>query len=565
MQDEKLSVNTTAASKIHPKFLTGTIANAVGLLSLLLLATYSASAETAVSANGAAEFLNQAEIEASTSEMNQVTNVNQLTDVQTTDWAFVALQSLVERYGCIAGYPNSTFGGHRVMTRYEFAAGLNACLDRMNELIATATGDLVKKEDLASLQKLQEEFAAELATLRGRVDTLEARTAQLEANQFSTTTKLGGQVIVSVNAGGFDRDRIIDSTGQRILATKDPNPTVLYRASIDLDTSFTGSDLLKIRLDSGSGVIDNGRPDGARDNAAGVLEPFFGSVIDYSVKPPTVGSLGIGRLFYTFRPTQDLAVSIGPDIRTTDYVDRNSYANLSFLDFSTQAFVNNYILFPVDGPAAGAAIDWKPRNGALAVRALYAAGDPANPGETGLNVSTARFTPLLYPNDFAFNAQGKRGLFGDTYQGTVELEYAPSRSFALRLQYSGGEVFDKRFDVFGANVELTLGQRFGIFGRYGYGSYNDTAFGEIKPNYWMAGMGMRDLFTRGALAGVAVGQPFIANEIGNSTQTNYEAFYNYPFSRNIQITPTIQVIDNAGNQGSNGTILTGTLRTVFSF
>ncbi len=127
------------------------------------------------------------------------------------------------------------------------------------------------------------------------------------------------------------------------------------------------------------------------------------------------------------------------------------------------------------------------------------------------------------------------------------------------------EVLDQGFNVIGANVEYTFAQKFGIFGRYGYGSYNNTAFGDIKPNYWMAGVGFRDLFTRGALAGIAVGQPFIANQIGNSTQTNYEAFYNYPFSRNIQITPTIQVIQNAGNQSSNGTILTGTLRTVFSF
>ena len=33
--------------------------------------------------------------------------------------------------------------------------------------------------------RLQEEFAAELATIRGRVDTLEADVAELEANQFS--------------------------------------------------------------------------------------------------------------------------------------------------------------------------------------------------------------------------------------------------------------------------------------------------------------------------------------------------------------------------------------------
>ena len=35
--------------------------------------------------------------------MDQVTSVSQLSDVQPTDWAFQALQSLVERYGCIAG------------------------------------------------------------------------------------------------------------------------------------------------------------------------------------------------------------------------------------------------------------------------------------------------------------------------------------------------------------------------------------------------------------------------------------------------------------------------------
>jgi uncharacterized protein with NRDE domain len=55
-----------------------------------------------------------------------VTSVSQLSDVKPTDWAFTALQSLVERYGCIAGYPDSTFRGRQATSRYEFAAGLNA-------------------------------------------------------------------------------------------------------------------------------------------------------------------------------------------------------------------------------------------------------------------------------------------------------------------------------------------------------------------------------------------------------------------------------------------------------
>ncbi|MFN9207284.1 MAG: iron uptake porin, partial [Pseudanabaena sp.] len=99
-----------------------------------------------------------------------VTSVSQLSDVKPTDWAFTALQSLVERYGCIAGYPDRTLRGKQATSRYEFAAGLNACLDKINELISAGLADKVSKQDLATLQKLQEEFAAELATLRGRVD-----------------------------------------------------------------------------------------------------------------------------------------------------------------------------------------------------------------------------------------------------------------------------------------------------------------------------------------------------------------------------------------------------------
>jgi hypothetical protein len=142
----------------------------------------------------------------------QVNSVSQLSDVKPTDWAFQALQSLVERYGCIAGYPDGTYRGNRAMTRYEFAAGLNSCLDRVSELIAAGTTNLITGEDLAIVQKLQAEFATELSVLRGRVDTLDARTAQLEANQFSTTTKLNAEIIVVVtdtsgNSVGDSGDR----------------------------------------------------------------------------------------------------------------------------------------------------------------------------------------------------------------------------------------------------------------------------------------------------------------------------------------------------------------------
>ena len=97
----------------------------------------------------------------------QVTSITQFSDVYPTDWAYQALANLIERYGCVAGYPNGTFRGNRAMTRYEAAALLNACLDRIIEVTD-------------ELRRLIKEFETELAVIRGRVDGLEARVGELE-------------------------------------------------------------------------------------------------------------------------------------------------------------------------------------------------------------------------------------------------------------------------------------------------------------------------------------------------------------------------------------------------
>jgi hypothetical protein len=177
----------------------------------------------------------------------QVTSVSQLSDVQPTDWAFQALQSLVERYGCIAGYPDGTFRGNRAATRYELAAALNACLDQISDRFAT-------KEDLETVKALQEEFRAELATLKGRIDGLEARTATLEAQQFSTTTKLVGEAIFQVSATNNVNPVPGGPTGAALapfFSGIGDNVTFSHRATLSLLTSFTGKDLLITSLQSG--------------------------------------------------------------------------------------------------------------------------------------------------------------------------------------------------------------------------------------------------------------------------------------------------------------------------
>src|SRR4028119_1759412 len=108
--------------------------NFLKLSPVVVAATFFA-ANSAMASEVNEQVTSVSQLTAQSDNLGQVTSVSQFSDVQPTDWAFQALQSLVERYGCIAGYPDGTYRGNRALTRYEFAAGVNACLDRVNELI----------------------------------------------------------------------------------------------------------------------------------------------------------------------------------------------------------------------------------------------------------------------------------------------------------------------------------------------------------------------------------------------------------------------------------------------
>ncbi|MBD2463682.1 iron uptake porin [Oscillatoria sp. FACHB-1407] len=479
---------------------------------------------------------------------DEVTSVAELSDVQLGDWELQALESLVERYHCVDDSPEVRYYSNQSMTRHEFATELNTCLETISELNSSGFKSSIVETDLIVLERLQTNFATELEILQGQIEGLEARTTLVESQQFSTTVQLRGQAIFAVTAGSFSGDELISPTGT-LIADDDPNATLINRVSLFFNASFNNTDQLQVRLTAGS--------DGADDHPAGLLEPNFASTLDFSVPGRT--QFTIGRLFYTFSPMEDLSITIGPRIVATDYVDRNSYANASYLDFSTQALVNNFVLFT--RPAgAGAVIDWQPEGSPFKLRGVYVAGNANSFSTNGESVIDGPRAPvLLFPT-----RGGEGGLLGDPYESIIELEYSIA-DFALRLQYANGTIFGSRFNAFGANFELALSPEIAIFGRYGYGIYLDSTVGDVHPNYWMGGIAVRDVLTPGAIAGIAVGQPFIEERVGNASQTNFEAFYNFPINDHVRVTPLIQIITNAGNQSSNGTIVTGTLRTVFAF
>ncbi|WP_448533344.1 iron uptake porin [Parathermosynechococcus lividus] len=556
-------------------------------------------------ASGAITSVNQ--LLANEESMGQVTSVSQLSDVRPTDWAYQALASLVEKYGCIAGYPDGTFRGNRAATRYEMAAALNACLDVISDRFAT-------KEELATLQKLMDEFAAELATLRGRVDNLEARTAALEATQFSTTTKLTGTAVMSVQYGGrFSSSALTAnppfSLGSAVPSSTVPgsvspapffpivsftptqtNPTVIAAVLLNLNTSFTGTDLLQTTLSTGNGGLDaistygvglNQNPFAYGTGIGGNPTATFGAPLPY-FSPSQYYWSGFGpgvnlyRLAYSFKPTQDVTITAGPQFYPSDIIDTNSWANSPASDFGTYFFINNPFIVPyalnfLGG--AGAAIQWNPNEGPFTARALYIAANAGNP-----------FSGVLPSGGFA----------GDPFQGSLELEYANTfgngrNSYAVKLQGTYSKTYGVESRAGGLNFELNLG-RLGIFGRAGVAgipaSYNPRmsplpysflgfpASGMMAYSF-MAGIGYKDLLVPGSVLAAAAGAPFInsapsAGFINNANQVNVEAFYKFPISDNISITPIFTAIINPNNTNGAGIIsgqpiLQGVIRTTFTF
>ncbi|MEO0968250.1 MAG: iron uptake porin [Cyanobacteria bacterium J06639_18] len=481
--------------------------------------------------------------------MGQVTSVSQFSDVQPTDWAFQALQSLVERYGCIAGYPNGTYRGNRALTRYEFAAGLNACLDRVNELIATATADLVTKQDLATLQRLQEEFSAELATLRGRVDALEARTAELEANQFSTTTKLKGEAIFNLtNAFG---DEAVGG------ADLDSNTTFANRVRLSLESSFTGSDNLQIRLQARN-IEQNSDETGTDMTRLG----FAGD---------NGNDVEIDKINYAF--------NLGParikiDANGAEVYDNINVFNPNFKSSGSGAISRMGRFSPIyrlgDGGAGVTATFDATENVTLSAAYLSSEASSPSDGNGAFNGANAVFGQIDFKPSKSLNVGFT---YARAYQNNGDINLTGSTGSELAQDpFGGAATTSNNYGIqaaFKPSSRITVGGWAGLADATAVSGINDGADADLF--YWGAHVGIKDVGSKGSLFGVIFGQPpkvtdndIAANE-DPDTSYHLETLYKFQLNDKIAVTPGLLVIFNPEHNDNNDTVYVGTLRTTFKF
>jgi hypothetical protein len=148
-------------------------------------------------------------------------------DVPTNHWAYDAIAELAAK-GLVEGFPDGTFKGNQPMTRYEMAMIVariiarieaiptppppevrRADLDAVRRDLTAATGRIAASErTIATLQRLVNEFRAELQALGVRVTALEEELSALRARLDNTRI-----------TGLFDANYIAPITGLTLAGT----------------------------------------------------------------------------------------------------------------------------------------------------------------------------------------------------------------------------------------------------------------------------------------------------------------------------------------------------------
>ena len=363
----------------------------------------------------------------------QSTNVSQMRDVAPDDWAYEALRSLVDNYGCIGGFPDQTFRGNQSLSRYEFAAGLNSCLQQIERSIAEK--ETVSQEDLQTIRRLSQDFATELQAIKGRVDTLDNRLGWLEDNQFSTTTILNGEVIFAL-ADAFGGDppggcSTVDLTpddledqdlGADCVNRDDPDTETVftYTARLGLQSSFTGEDRLRMFLTTGN--FDNGG-----FTNVGSLNTYMAR-LGYQAGLNNEVFLDI--LEYRFPAFDDKVVFYGSAFGFA--LSNVLTANAPFFDIGRGSISRFGQLNPIlrigGAMDAGVGFDWKIAD-PVRFQAAYGTRDSGDPdgGFLGADHSALGVQVLVQPTDSIVtginyvNAYSSDGTLG-TFTGSVNAE-----------------------------------------------------------------------------------------------------------------------------------------------
>jgi Carbohydrate-selective porin, OprB family len=502
--------------------------------------------------------------------------------IQPADWQYTSLQDLDGKYDCNTGLTGAP------ISRADFATALNSCLQKAEPLLAKKAKSrrtIRKKpptvapasvpapeaapapapapeaapavpapvdtsaQDIEALKRLTQEFRAELSNLDVRVQKVEKTVlAQSQASQFSTTTKLKGEVAIGLNgvlSGG--------GTGS--------NPTVGSRVRLLLETSFTGKDKLFTRLATGN-VAGFGNLQGANPAGTEGALTFAGN---------TSNAIAIDWLAYQFPIGSGSVYAAAVNGIHSDYLDTH---NPYFQDFTgasgaLSSFAEENPIYKIGG-GTGIGVTLPLSSGTFldSVNLSYFGGTTANSPATTSGIFGGRNSILAQvnfkPSDkFDFGIAYVRGFHNDgaifdfgsggaivgssltAPSGGAGTGYSTSNSFGLSAAYKASDSLSLNGFVTTTSADLTAG---------GNNSILTYALGAAFPNVGQPGN----------LLGIFAGQSPSVTNAANGNSYHLEGFYKYKLNDGLSITPGLIYLTNP-NQAGNGGSLLGTVRTTFTF
>jgi hypothetical protein len=473
------------------------------------------------------------------------------TEVQPSDWQYSALQGLATKYDC----DSKAFSGQSI-ARDTFVDGLKSCLNKVEPLVAKGT-EQVSTEELDTLRRLTQEFRAELSNIDTRIEKVQQRTALAQTSQFSTTTKLKGEVVVGLNS---------------VLSGGAPgsNATVSNRARLLLESTFTGKDKLYTRLNAqnngaGYGALRNdvniGGPNGGIPAANGSQTTFGGSVNN---------SFSLDWLAYQF-PVGNATVYAGAvNGIHSDYAETH---NPYFQDFTggsgaiSSLAEENPIYKIGGGTGVGVTV-------------------PLNGANTGIGLDSINLSYFAGASGANSPAVGN-GVFGGRNSILAQVNFKPSEKFDFGLAYvsaynAGGAIYDfggggavvgtalpaQNSNSYGASASYKVSDNFSLNGYLTSTSATGTPIGNASILTYGVGAAFPNIGQPGNLLGFFVGQPpTVTNDPASAASAYHvEGFYKYKLNDNISITPGLVYLTNPSQLGNNNTgSLLGTVRTTFTF
>ncbi|MEL7039009.1 MAG: iron uptake porin, partial [Cyanobacteria bacterium J06592_8] len=407
------------------------------------------------------------------------------------------------------------------------------------------------------------EFAAELAALRGRVTVLEARAGELEANQFSTTTKLNGEAIFFIGDTFGDRAQYTVAGGPNVDESDDPTQSIFgYRARLTFDTSFSGEDLLRTRLQALN--VSNFSDQNLTNTVMTGIDPNGGD-----------GDFILDDLYYRF------PINNGK----------------GKVYFGAKSLGLDDILIPLSPfPGTG--------GGQASFFGSYNPVTFRGPEGTGLglqyilNDSITLALGYLASDGDAPDASEGRGLFNGSHSAFFQVLYEPTLNFGIGLDYnrryfrednvfvSGGVVgsflANRPFgnnatstDNLGVQTHWRVARHFEVGGWFGatWADEKSSSGDDLDATIlnFAVTFAFPDLLKEGDLGGLLFGmQPKVVYHTidrleEDKTGFHIEAFYRFQFSENISVVPGVFIITDPEHTDENDTIVVTTLRTTFRF